>query len=86
MGIFIDLYVAGEVTDEEWAPVYEESLRLAEAFHLMDSGVLEVYGQKLVCGVPTGSRNRDKGWCAIGDSVTMGRAEEQTLPAEGKIL
>lgn len=81
MGIFIDLYVAGEVTDEEWAPVYEESLRLAEAFHLMDSGVLEVYGQKLVCGVPTGSRNRDKGWCAIGDSVTMGRAEEQTLPA-----
>ena len=52
MGIFIDLYVAGEVTDEEWAPVYEESLRLAEAFHLMDSGVLEVYGQKLVCGVP----------------------------------
>ena len=80
MGIFIDLYLSEDVKEEEWAPVYEESLRLVEAFHLMDSEVLEVYGHRLVCGIPSGEKERKKGWRAIGDSVTMGRAEEQFLP------
>ena len=60
MGIFIDLYLSEDVKEEEWAPVYEESLRLVEAFHLMDSEVLEVYGHRLVCGIPSGEKERKK--------------------------
>ena len=82
MGIFIDLYIAEDVTDEEWAPVYEESLKLAEAFHLMDSQAPEMYGHRLVCGIPSGQKGGEQGWRAVGDSVTMGRAEEQSLPAK----
>ncbi len=81
MGIFIDLYIGEDVTDEEWAPVYAESLRLAEAFHLMDSEVLKLYGHDLVCGIPTGKKGCEKGWRTVGDSHTMERAEEQALPA-----
>ena len=80
MGIFIDLYIAEDVTDEEWAPVYEESLKLARAFHLMDSQAPEMYGHRLVCGIPSGQKGGERGWRAVGDSVTMGRAEEQSLP------
>ena len=82
MGIFIDLYLAEDVTDEEWAPVYEESLKLAETFHLMDSQAPEMYGHRLVCGIPSGQKGGEQGWRAVGDSVTMGRAEEQSLPAK----
>ena len=82
MGIFIDLYIAEDVTDEEWAPVYEESLKLARAFHLMDSQAPEMYGHRLVCGIPSGQKGGERGWRAVGDSVTMGRAEEQSLPAK----
>lgn len=84
MGIFIDLYVSGNVTEEEWLSVYEESFRLVKAFHLMDSEVLEVYGHRLICGVPTEEAAGENGWCAVGDSVTMGRGEAQYLP--GKLV
>lgn len=36
MGIFINLDVAYNVSNDEWAPVYEESLFLAKKFKLMD--------------------------------------------------
>lgn len=36
MGIFINLDVAYNVSDDEWEPVYEESLYLAKKFKLMD--------------------------------------------------
>ena len=81
MGIFIDLYLSKDVTDEEWAAVYEESLRLAEAFRLMDLQETEAYGSRLVCGIPSAEGDREKGWRAVGDSVTFGMAEAQFFPA-----
>lgn len=69
MGIFIDLYIAEDVTDEEWAPVYEESLKLARAFHLMDSQAPEMYGHRLVCGIPSGQKGGERGCSASAETA-----------------
>ena len=47
MGIFISLYVAHNVTQEEWEPVYEESLKLAKQFCLIDFENTELFGNLL---------------------------------------
>ena len=52
MGIFINLDVAYNVSDDEWEPVYEESLYLAKKFKLMDFDELDLFGAQLYCGVP----------------------------------
>ncbi len=81
MGIFINLHIARSVTQEEWEPVYEESLALAKKFHLMDSEYTELCGEKLYCGVPVAERE-ERGirfWRTIGDYDTMERAEDQRL-------
>ena len=84
MGISIDLYVSHNITQEEWKPVYEESLKLAEKFCLMDIELTEVYGEKLYCGVPTCEKMVENGigWNAVGDYRTMNRVESFSLPKD----
>lgn len=81
MGIYIRLFVSRDVSDEEWAPVYEESLALAESFRLMDEEETEAFGEKLLSGVPV--REREEGgarfWSAVGSRDTMGRGERAAL-------
>lgn len=81
MGIFIHLDVAYDVSDEEWEPVYEESLRLAEKFQLMDSSVLDLFGKCLYCGMPVEEREKNgfRFWNTIGDCRSMGSAEDHRL-------
>lgn len=81
MGIFISLHVAENTTKEEWEPVYEESIKLVKAFHLMDSEVVEVFGKRLFCAIPTEEKeeNGDMCWSTYGDYVSMLTAEEQFL-------
>lgn len=81
MGIFINLDVAYNVSDDEWEPVYEESLYLAKKFKLMDFHELELFGDQLYCGVPVEEQAEadERFWSTIGDYETMGRAEYQRL-------
>ena len=81
MGIFINLDVAYNVSDDEWEPVYEESLYLAKKFKLMDFHELELFGDQLYCGVPVEEQAAadERFWSTIGDYETMGRAEYQRL-------
>lgn len=81
MGIFINLDVAYNVSDDEWAPVYEESLYLAKKFKLMDFDELDLFGDQLYCGVPVEEQAEadERFWSTIGDYETMGRAEYQRL-------
>lgn len=81
MGIFIRLHVAHNVSQEEWEPVYEESLALAEKFKLIDFDVAVKFGEELFYGIPVKERELDGEhfWQSIGDSETMGCAEEQRL-------
>ena len=48
MGIFINLDVAYNVSNDEWAPVYEESLFLAKKFKLMDFDELDLFGDSYI--------------------------------------
>lgn len=88
MGIFINLDVAYNVSDDEWEPVYEESLYLAKKFKLMDFHELELFGDQLYCGVPVEEQAEadERFWSTIGDYETMGRAEYQkALSKAGKL-
>lgn len=84
MGIFISLYVAHNVTQEEWEPVYEESLKLAKQFCLIDFENTELFGEELFCGIPVKERGEDgkRYWQTIGDFFSMGYAEDQSIPRQ----
>jgi hypothetical protein len=86
MGIFIYVSVSKAITQEEWQPVYEETLFLAKKFHLMDESDYECKnGIQVRCHVPTEERTIHYdgfyksfdfiGWRACGDYETMQSAE-----------
>lgn len=82
MGIYIGLHVAQDVSQEEWGPVYEESLRLAKEFHLMDSEEANICGETVYCGIPVEEYETDgkKYWRTLGDYDSMRQAEYQRMP------
>ena len=88
MGIYINLDISYSVTKEEWEKVYEETLKLVNAFPLAERRVIKVKGIETICIIPTKERektygyndeNVEKGWFACGDYETMQTAEEYAL-------
>ncbi len=85
MGIFINLsIIPGRIPAEEWRRVYQESLRLVEAYDFMDkvegerNGLSYVYAEK--------SRDRENlwgkcchGWHSVGDMRTGFNTEDYML-------
>lgn len=49
MGIFICAILSPSVTEAQWAPVYEESLRMAKALGLMELVSSTCHGVPLIC-------------------------------------
>lgn len=83
MGIFIYLKLSPRVTKKEWSAVYEETLKLVEAFPLARMVRREFYGVSTFCAVKTeecmDSYGRT-GWWADGDMETLGTAERYFVP------
>ena len=91
MGIFIHLSVSKSVTEDEWASVYRETLRLVEAFPFAEMLEISVRGIKTVCLVPTKERedrfgwhkgNVRTGWFTDGDYEYLCTAEDYFLPRD----
>ncbi len=91
MGIFIRLAISHSVTKDEWQKVYEESLKLVEAFPLAEKEKINIEGIDTICLIPTKERttscgwndeNERVGWDAVGDYYYMKRAEDYYLPRD----
>lgn len=84
MGIFIHLNVSEDVRRAEWRRVYDESLKLVEAFPLYEKQKRMFLGEGMYCAVPTKEREwfGRIGWHTIGDSVTLQGAEDYFLPKD----
>lgn len=89
MGIYINLNISRSVTREEWKKVYEESLKLVEAFPLADIDKIGYAGEEVTCIVPTMEQESVSvfgkprtGWAATGDYETMKMAEEYFFPKD----
>lgn len=89
MGIFIHMCISKAVTAQEWEAVYEETLRLVEAFPLAERRMVNCKGIETMCLAPTVERDVElgrwsekrirRGWMANGDYETMHCAEEYCL-------
>lgn len=90
MGIVINIVLSKSLTQEEWEPVYEETVKLAEVFPLVEIREEEIHGILTNCLAPTKERTYTyrrrgrkektyKGWSAVGDYVTMKTAEDHML-------
>ena len=84
MGIYIAMTISKSVTPEEWTSVYNETLRLVEAFPFSERREVPIRGIKTICLVPTKERedrygwnneNILTGWFADGDYETLCTAE-----------
>ena len=62
MGIFIHLAISHSVTKDEWQKVYEETLKLVEAFPLAEKEKVNIEGIDTICLVPTKERTTSYGW------------------------
>lgn len=90
MGICIHMNISYSVTREEWADVYQETLRLVEAFPMAEVRGVPVRGILTRCLVQTVEREFDNewddsvcvGWKANGDYDTISSAEEYFLPRD----
>lgn len=91
MGIQICLSISKSVTKEEWMEVYEETLKLVEAFPFAEMRKVNCSGIETSCLVRTVEReesyewHNDKtriGWETDGDYLTMKTAESYYLPKD----
>lgn len=89
MGIYINLNVSMSVTAEAWKKVYEESLKLVEAFPLADIDKIDYAGEEVTCIVPAREQESESfwgetrfGWAATGDYETRKMAEEYFFPRD----
>lgn len=88
MGIFIYLDISESVTKEEWKAVYEETLKLVDAFPLAEQREVSIWDIDVSCFAPTTEREEtyatlwgnakvSVGWTACGDyTCLMARAED----------
>ena len=88
MGIFIHLSISHSVTEQEWAGVYKETLRLVDAFPFAEIARTSVRGIDTLCLVPTRERTKKDnwnpgktrtGWNTVGDYATQRLAEDYYL-------
>lgn len=56
MGIVINIGLSKSLTQKEWEPVYEETLKLVEAFPLTEIREEEINGIRTNCLAPTKER------------------------------
>ena len=91
MGICIHLAIAKSVTKDEWKAVYEESLKLVDAFPLAEKRKIDIDGIETICLVKSEEREftygwpKEKtgiGWFAVGDYEYMHIAEDYSLSRE----
>lgn len=91
MGIYISLNVSKSVTAEEWKPVYEKSLLMAQKAGLYDIGFRMIHGERINCIYMTEEivpddekeeirQRRYTGWSAVGSIPSYCRAETQFMP------
>lgn len=82
MGIFINMKIADTVTQEEWLPIYEKSLLMAQKFGFFDFGKKNIHGENIMCIFPTEERmiNEHTGWRTIGSFPEYKWAEDQFMP------
>ena len=89
MGVFIHLMISRDITQEEWRPVYEEALTLAQKLKLASVGKPEIGGVPVSCLVPVKEETstygllNEKTWTGFdvaGDYVTGAFGESNTLP------
>ena len=80
--------VAYNVSDDEWEPVYEESLYLAKKFKLMDFHELELFGDQLYCGVPVEEQAEadERFWSTIGDYEKRSKVKSRIIASAIKDL
>ena len=82
MGIHINLDIVPQrITEEKWHKVYQESLKLIEAFPFMDMVKRKKGDCEYVCGTRTKNRtgifeNECFGWHSIGDMDTGSNTED----------
>lgn len=90
MGVVINLAISHSVTKDEWKSVYEESLKLVDAFPLAEWHEEVIKGVAVICLVRTkereikrwGSFKTSMGWNTIGDYENMKTAEDYFLPRD----
>ncbi len=62
MGRFVCLYLSNSLTQEEWAPVYEEALSLAKDLRLTETRHVYIRNVYTRCMAPCEERKYDSGW------------------------
>lgn len=89
MGVYIYLSISKSVTKDEWGKAYEKTLKLVEAFPLVEIRKTKVQGMPLLCLVKSreqwnsygwNQEHKWQGWRVAGDSVTLRTAETYSLP------
>ncbi len=77
MGIFISLKLSDTITQEEWQPVYENSLKMAQKFNFFDCGKKNINGENIYCIFPT--EEDEYGWRVLGTFPDYKHAETQRM-------
>lgn len=78
MGAYIHVMLSPSITQEEWTPVYEKSLYMAQNLGFFELDFRAVRNRPVMCFVPT--RDTRKGWSVLGSFPSFARAEEQFTP------
>ena len=72
--------ISKTVTEEEWDPVFEESLRMLEAFPLADYDVIDIDGYYFGCLSKSKFNPIEQGWGACGSLYDSGVGPRQFFP------
>lgn len=85
MGIFLNLEIMPwKIRPEDWQAVYQESLKLVDAFPFLDVVKKSKNGRDYVCGTRSRSRTgifgrECQGWRSVGDMETGSNTEDYIL-------
>ena len=69
MGVYIYMGISKATTQEQWEPVYEETLRLAEAFQLAETANKQIGDVEVHCLVRTCEREVSSPWSLRSDEA-----------------
>lgn len=90
MGIYIHMRLAGNITREEWNPVYKESLKMAAEFGFYDFGTRNIHGHDVKCLFDSEEYSRKgffhgdvlTGWRVVGSRPENLEGEDQFTPRD----